>query len=641
MSIFDALLGRPLKTSEQEEQKIGWFAGIPFLGLDALGSAAYGPEAALTILIPLGAVGLAYELPIAIVILTMLGILFLSYRQTISAYPNGGGSYTVAKTNLGIIPGLLAAAALMLDYVLDVAVGISAGVGALVSAVPSMHPHMLSLCLAILAVLVLLNLRGVKETGLAFAFPTYAFIISLCGVVAVGLIKSLITHGHPVPVIAPPTLSKSTEVVGIWLILRAFASGCTAMTGVEAVSNGTQNFRKPVVAEAQKTLGAICGLLGALLLGIGILCRTYNVGATDPDSAAYQSVLSQLIAAIAGRGFIYFFTIATILAVLALSANTGFADFPRLCHLMADDGYMPRLFGLRGRRLVYTTGIVVLGIVAAMLLIAFGGVTDRLIPLFAIGAFLAFTLSQAGMVVHWAREKGPHSRSHQLMNGVGAVCTAIALVIVVAAKFMDGAWITVILMAILMIVFLRVNHHYKSVGEAVRLDRPMLFETRESPLVVVPIRDWNRIAEQALNFALRISDDIIALHIQIDDEATCRLEQEWARIVTSPCEECHMPVPRLMVVHSPYRKLLGPILEIISEERKKHSNRPVAIIIPELQESKWYQVLLHNHRATALKAGLLFMGDDRTVVINVPWHLDRSGDPVSVNPTPSESAPVP
>ncbi len=632
MSFIDALLGRPLKTSEQEEQKIGWFAGIPFLGLDALGSAAYGPEAALTILLPLGALGLAYELPIALVILAMLAILFFSYRQTIEAYPNGGGSYTVAKENLGVLPGLMAAAALMLDYVLDVAVGISAGVGALVSAVPSLHPHLLSICLGILALLVVLNLRGVRETGLAFAFPTYAFIVSLSGVLLFGLFKAVMSGGHPVPVEPPPALSRSTEAVGLWLILRAFASGCTAMTGVEAVSNGTQNFRKPVIPEAQKTLGAICVLLGAMLLGIAILCRVYNVGATDPDSPAYQSVLSQLIAAVTGRGVIYYFTIATILAVLSLSANTGFADFPRLCHLMADDSYMPRLFGLRGRRLVYTTGIVVLGAVAAVLLIAFGGVTDRLIPLFAIGAFLAFTLSQAGMVIHWKRVGGPHSGSHRTVNLVGAVCTGIALVIVAAAKFVEGAWITVLLIPVLVVLFQRVNKHYSTVSTAIRLERPMRFENRLSPLVVVPIRDWNRIAEQALNFAMRISDDIIALHIQLDEEKTCQLQLDWERVVGAPCRACEMPIPKLMVVHSPYRRLLGPIIDIIREVRKVTPDRPVAIIIPELQQSRWYQVLLHNHRATAIKAGLLFLGDDRTVVINVPWYLERAP---SVPPQPS------
>jgi amino acid transporter len=627
MSLLDALFGRPLKTSEQEEQKIGWFAGIPFLGLDALASAAYGPEAALTILLPVGALGLVYELPIALVILAMLAILFFSYRQTIAAYPSGGGSYTVAKENLGLVPGLLAAAALMLDYVLDVAVGISAGVGALVSAVPSLHSQMLNLCLAILVILVLLNLRGVRETGFVFAFPTYAFVISLSGVIVVGLFKTLFAAGHPIPVEPPPALPASTGAVGLWLILRAFASGCTAMTGVEAVSNGTQNFRKPVVPEAQKTLGAICVILGAMLLGIALLCRFYHVGATDPDSPAYQSVLSQLIAAITGRGVVYYFTIAAILTVLALSANTGFADFPRLCHLMADDGYMPHLFGLRGRRLVYTTGIVVLGFMSAILLVAFGGVTSRLIPLFAVGAFLAFTLSQAGMVMHWKRHGGRHSKSHLVVNAVGAVSTGIALVIVAGAKFAEGAWITVLLIPILVGLFLRVHRHYTRVTKAIALTRPMRFENGQAPVVIVPVREWNRIAEQALNFAMRISDEIIALHIQIDEEHTRNLNREWDRIITAPCEECNMPVPELRVVYSPYRRLLGPILDIVHSVRKATPDRPVAVIIPELQELRWYELILHNHRATALKAGLLFLGDDRTVVISVPWYLRQSQSP--------------
>lgn len=630
---MNALFGQPLKTSEQDEQRIGWLAGIPLLGLDALASAAYGPEAALTILLPIGAMGLAYELPITAVILAILAILTLSYRQTIEAYPNGGGSYTVAKENLGVIFGLTAGAALMLDYVLDVAVGISAGVGAIASACPVLLPHRLALCLAILVVLVLVNLRGVRETGMVFAYPTYAFVFSLGGVVVFGLIKSAMAGWHPTPIVAPAALPNFTGSVGAWLILRAFASGCTAMTGVEAVSNGVQSFRKPVVPEAQRTLVAICAILGALLLGIALLSRFYHVGATDPDSASYQSLLSQLIAAIVGRNFVYYFTIACILAVLALSANTGFSGFPRLCHLMADDGFLPRLFGLRGRRLVYSTGIIVLGVVSGLILAAFGGVTDRLIPLFAVGAFLAFTLSQAGMVRHWMRVKQHRATTHQVVNGVGAVSTGIALVIVASAKFVDGAWITVMLIPLLVFTFTRVNNHYRMVSQEVRLDRPMHFENREHPLVIVPVREWNRVVEQALNFAMRISDDIMALHVQIDEEHTKDLNRLWDEVVARPCQDDGMPVPELRVVHSPYRRLLGPLLDIVKSVRAQSPDRPVAVIIPELQELKWYQLVLHNHRATALKAGLLFLGGERVAVISVPWYLDRSKSPDGRQPS--------
>ena len=409
-SLRDILFGRPLASHEEGEQRVGPVAGIPMLGLDALSSAAYGPEAAMTLLIPLGAAGLGYVGPISGVIIVLLLIVFLSYRQTITAYPTGGGSYTVARQNLGLFPGLLAAAALLLDYVLVVAVGISAGVGALVSAVPSLQPHTLALCLAILALIAIVNLRGVRESGAAFVVPTYLFVVCLFAVIAIGVIKAWLAHGHPVPVVAPPPVAGATAAAGAWIVLRAFASGCTAMTGVEAVSNGVTAFREPAVGNAKRTLSAIIGILVVLLAGIAYLARVYHVGATEPGVAGYQSVLSQLVAAVVGTGLFYYLCIGSILMVLALSANTGFADFPRLCRLIAQDGFLPRVFASSGRRLVYSLGIYVLTGLSAFLLVIFGGITDRLIPLFAVGAFLAFTLSQAGMVGHWRTAGGPGGR---------------------------------------------------------------------------------------------------------------------------------------------------------------------------------------------------------------------------------------
>ncbi|MBC7529802.1 MAG: APC family permease, partial [Chthonomonadaceae bacterium] len=390
MSFLDRILGKPLATHEEEGQRVGVFAGIPMLGLDALASSAYGPEAALTLLIPLGAMSFNYITPIIGVILVLLIILYFSYRQTIAAYPDGGGSYTVAKENLGTKAGLLAAASLLLDYVLTVAVGISAGVGALVSAVPFFHSYTLSLCLLILVLIAVINLRGVRESGLAFALPTYVFIVSLFAVLIIGLYKTLVSGGHPVPLHALPLVPPATVGVTLWLLMRSFASGCTAMTGVEAVSNGVSAFANPGVKNAQKTLTAIVALLGLLLGGIAYLCRVYRIGAMNSEDAGYDSVISQLVSAIVGRGFFYYVTIGSVLAVLALSANTGFADFPRLCRLISQDNFLPHAFGNRGRRLVYSLGIIVLTVFSGALLIAFGGLTDRLIPLFAVGAFGAF-----------------------------------------------------------------------------------------------------------------------------------------------------------------------------------------------------------------------------------------------------------
>ena len=407
MSFFDVLVGKPLATSEERAEHIGPIAGIPVFGLDALSSAAYGPEAALTLLIPLGLAGIAHIVPISLAIIVLLTIVYVSYLQTIDAYPHGGGSYTVASENLGASAGLFAAAALMIDYILNAAVGISAGVGALVSAFPRLEPHTLALCLAILLILTLINVRGVKDTGTAFLIPTYLFVGTLLIVILVGTVRTLIAGGHPAPIVEPPHLPVSASMLSLWLLAKVFASGCTAMTGVEAVSNGVNAFREPTQKNAKRTLTIIIVLLMIFLAGIAVLCRAYSIGATDPGAPGYQSILSQLTAAVMGRSWFYYVTIGSILAVLALSANTSYADFPRLTRAIAMHDYLPHVFMIRGRRLLYSHGIVALVGFTALLLLVFGGVTDRLIPLFAIGAFLAFTLSQAGMVMHWKRQGGP------------------------------------------------------------------------------------------------------------------------------------------------------------------------------------------------------------------------------------------
>jgi len=377
MSFLDLLLGKPLANWEEKGERIGPAAGIPIFGLDALSSAAYGPEAALTILIPLGALGVAYIVPTTAAIIILLTIVYFSYRQTIDAYPAGGGSYTVARENLGEGAGLLAASALLIDYVLTAAVGISAGVGSLVSAVPSLLPHTLALCLGILVLITIINLRGVKEAGGVFMIPTYLFLGTLLITILIGVFKAILAHGHPVPVVSPPAMPAASAMVGAWLLLKAFASGCTALTGVEAVSNGVMAFREPTTRNAKKTLTVIIGLLIILLAGIAWLVNAYRIAATDPGAAGYQSVLSMLITAVMGRGVFYYVSIASILLVLSLSANTAFADLPRLCRIIAVDGYLPRYLSNRGRRLVFSEGIYSLAGLTGLLLIIFGGVTDR------------------------------------------------------------------------------------------------------------------------------------------------------------------------------------------------------------------------------------------------------------------------
>jgi amino acid transporter len=626
---MDWLLGRALQTSEAEENKVTVWAGIPILGLDALSSAAYGPEAAMTILLPLGIMGLTHMLPIIAVIVALLAVLFFSYRQTIQAYPSGGGSYIVARANLGDYPGLFAAAALMLDYILTVSVGISAGVGALVSAEPRLHPHILALCLIVLAAITLVNLRGVKDSGGAFFLPTYLFIVSLIGVLAYGVFRTLASGGHPQPIEAPMKLPAATEMVSAWLILKAFASGCTAMTGVEAVSNGIQAFAQPRVQRAQQTLVAIVVILAIMLLGIAVLCNVYGVGATDPDSSAYQSVLSQLVAAIAGRGVVYYITIGSVIAVLCLSANTGFADFPRLCHLLASDNFLPHSFTLRGRRLVYSAGIIILAVFCGLLLIMFKGITDRLIPLYAIGAFLAFTLSQAGMVIHWTKSKEKGWRASLAVNAFGAFCTAAALAVILVAKFIEGAWITICLIPAVVYLFHRVEHHYARVKEQIACPRPIDFSPPQSAICIVPLKEWDYVGQKAIRFAMTVSEEVIVLHVEDDDEGSDpdSIEATWKQFVLEPMEKAGKTPPTLVRVQSPFRRFIRPIIDEMKAVAKDNPGRTVIVVIPQLVESRWFEYPLHNQRSNLLKAALLFSGDDNLVVANVPWYLDQTKAP--------------
>jgi len=617
----DRLLGARIATTEEEDQRVGVWAGVPMLGLDALGSSSYGPEAALTVLIPLGAAASGYALPVVGLITALLIVVFLSYRQTIEAYPNGGGSFTVAYENLGTKAGVFAAAALILDYLLNVAVGISAGVGALVSAVPSLHGHTLALCLAILATITLVNLRGARESGVAWAIPTYLFLASMALVLGLGLFKTVLSGFHPRPVAAPPAPAVATAGAGLWLLVRAFASGCTAMTGVEAVSNGVQAFKEPKVEQAQRTLGVIVAALVGLLVAISLLANAYGIAATNPEKAGYQSVVSMLVGAVVGRGLLYYVTLGSTLTILCLSANTSFAGFPRLARLLANEDFLPHAFGNRGRRLVYSAGILVLAILSGALLIAFGGVTDRLIPLFAIGALSAFTMSQAGMVKRWRREGGDRRRI--LLNGTGAVCTAVALLVVLAAKFTEGAWITVLLVGVLVWCFWSVRRHYEHVERTTACEEPLNTEPKSPPVVIVPVLRWNLVTSKALRFALSLSDEVEALHVALDDDGEGAIRDQWRRYVEVPLSENDGPKPRLHVVRSPYRRLFGPLLDFLKEVQNRQPDRTVAVVIPELVESRWYQYLLHNQRATVLKAALLLHGGSRVVVINVPWYLEE------------------
>jgi amino acid transporter len=548
-------------------------------------------------------------------------IVYFSYRQTIAAYPSGGGSFTVARFNLGVRAGLLAAAALLADYILTAAVGISAGVGALVSAVPSLLPHTLSLCVGILIVITILNLRGLREAGTAFAVPTYLFVGTLLITIIAGVLRVLVSGGHPTPAVPLPPPPPMTEAVSGWLLLKVFASGCTALTGVEAVSNGVKAFREPTVKNAQRTLTVIICLLAMLLAGISYLVKTYGIAATDPGQPGYQSVLAMLTAAVFGKGFFYYLTIGSILVVLSLSANTAFADFPRLCRAIAQNNYLPHAFGYRGRRLVYSYGIVVLAVLCGGVLVLFGGITDRLIPLYAVGAFLAFTLSQTGMVMHWRKNRGPNWLKSAFVNGLGAVVTGITTGVVLIAKFVEGAWITLLFIPLTIVVFTLVRRHYHRVTLLTTCKDPVDAAGLSQHLIaVIAIDRWSTITRQGIEFAARLSPEVIALHVEPNEHSEL-LQDDWEHYVEQPFRAAGKEPPKLHFLPSPYRFIIIPVVQFVLDLSKEHPDRSIVVVIPELVEDKWYEFFLHNQRGRLLEWVLLARGNERIFTVSAPWYV--------------------
>jgi amino acid transporter len=651
-SIRQLLLGRRLANNEASERKIGVWEAVPAMGLDGLGSSAYGPEAALGVLAVAGTASLSWIGWVMAPILALLALLFASYWQTIRAYPSNGGAYTVARENLGTGASLLAAAALMVDYVLNVAVGISAGVGALVSALPFLHGHILPLCLGILALVTVMNLRGTMEAGRAFAIPAYLFVASFGTVLALGIWHTVAAGGHPHAVVAPPRLPHSSGAVGLWLLLRAFSSGCTAMTGVEAVSNGMSAFREPAARHGHRTLAVIVALLALLLAGITYLVHAYGIGAMDQDQSGYRSVLSQLAAAVAGQGLLYYVSIASVLAVLALSANTSFVGFPRLCRMVAADGFLPKPFAVAGRRLVFSAGIAYLAVAAALLLIAFGGITQHLIPLFAIGAFLTFTLSQAGMVAHWRRRRreqggarAERTRLHMAINAVGAIGTGVALVIIVVAKFTEGAWITLLVIPATVLLLRSIRRYYLRVELSVHDPKPLDLRAARPPIVLVAIEDWNLLADRAIAFALTLSPHVLGVHLcnltGPDDPGDGKLQERWERNVAAPARAAGFTAPRLVVLQARYRAIHAPVLQLARELELEHPGRSIAVLVPELVKERWYQRVLHLNRARRLRRALLQHGGTRLTVISIPWYLEERPLPVpAVEAGQVETSPV-
>lgn len=561
----------------------------------------------MLILILAGSAAAHLAWPLAVAIAGLLVIVASSYNQTIHAYPNGGGSYIVSHDNLGQLPGLVAAASLLTDYVLTVSVSISAGVAALISMTPALFPYRVEIGLVFVAVMMVLNLRGVRESGTVFAIPTYIFLFIVLALIATGMVK-WIAAGMPAP--APPQFTyPAVHSLTIFLVLRAFSSGCAALTGVEAISNGVPAFKPPEARNAAKTLTAMAGLLITLFLGVTFLVRQFGV---VPNEVTHETLVSQLGRAIFGGDTLPYYALqAATTLILVLAANTSFADFPRLASLLARDRYLPHQFSHLGDRLAFSNGIIVLAAVSSALIVLFGGATTRLIPLYALGVFLSFTLSQLGMVVRWRRVKGPRWQLKALVNAVGALATGIVLIIFAVTKFVDGAWIVIVWIPIFISFFLTVHRHYASVAKQLSLethgDPPPIRRNR----VIVPIGDVHRAVLTALHYAQSLSDDVTAVYVETDPTRTARILEKW--------QTWGKGIP-LEVLPSPYRSILRPLVHYVDQiSDPARRDEVVTIVLPQFVTARPWQQLLHNQTALLIQMAFLFRRE--VIVVNVPFHL--------------------
>jgi amino acid transporter len=608
MRLKRLLIGPPISTAMSIHERIPKVKALAVFSSDAISSSAYATEEILLVLVLAGAAVASSStmLWITAAIVLLLAIVATSYRQTIFAYPGGGGSYIVTRDNLGDIPALIAASSLLVDYVLTVAVSISAGVAAITSAVPALHPYKVELAVAFILFMLLANLRGVRESATIFTAPTYLFIGSMLLMFAVAAGKALVLGDVPQAEVGSYPIEES---VGIFLLLRAFASGCAALTGTEAISDGVPAFREPQAKNAATTLLAMAIILGVLFGGIGLLAHVYGV---LPDEQ--ETVISQVARLTFGTGLVYYLVQAFTMLILVLAANTAFADFPRLSYFLARDGFLPHQFSFRGDRLAFSTGIVVLGVLATLLVIIFQAETHALIPLYAVGVFISFTCSQASMVVRWRRLRQPGWQRSALINGVGAATTGLVAIIIAATKFSHGAWMILILIPAIILTLYAIHRHYSTVGEDLVLDPKHVTLTlpQTKPLVIVPISSLHLGVLPALAFARAISDNVTAVHVTDNLEDAERLKEQW--------DEWGQHIP-LVIIESPYRSLMQPLLAYISARRENEPNSLVTVVLPEFVTKHWWEWLLHGQSALRLKAALFFQPN--TVVANVPYHLKR------------------
>src|SRR2546423_6322316 len=612
------LFGRPLPSERLEHERLNKKPALAVLSSDAISSVAYATDQILIVLAVLGtAAAVQYTVPISGVIVGLLVLVGLSYRQTIFAYPNGGGSYTVAKENLGTAPGLMAAAALLTDYIMTVAVSIAGGVAAITSAYHGLIPHTVLLCVASIAILAIVNLRGVRESGLAFSVPTYVFVVMMIGLIGYGGYRAFIGTGPAdiTGVVKVDTVSLhqhglSSMPAGFalaYLLIRGFAEGCAAMTGTEAISNGIMAFKQPAQKNAATTLGLMVAILAAFFLGTSLLARHYAVMPTTTDT-----VLSQLADHIFGRGGLYYVFQYSTFAILVLAANTAFADFPRLSGILANDGYMPRQLAARGDRLAFSNGIIALGVIAAVILWIFGGQTNALIPLYAVGVFICFTLSQFGMVTHWLRSRAPGWKWKAALNGIGGVATGIVSIIQVVTKFIEGAWIVVLIIPLIILVLRKIHQHYEQFAAEVECKG----QSPIAPLhhsVVVPVNGITKATSGALVYATTNSDEVVAVYIEVDSRATAKIQSDW--------DEWDIGVP-LVVIPSPYRSVLRPLVEYVENLRLIMPGELVTVVVPEIVPKRWWEHLLHNKTAFYIRTAFLFKPN--VVVTTVPFLLGHA-----------------
>jgi amino acid transporter len=604
-SLKRLLVGKPIPSHLAHHERLSRVTGLAVLSSDALSSVAYATDFILTTLLVAGVGAFSYAVPISVVIATLLAVVAFSYRQTIFAYPRGGGAYIVAKENIAQSAGLIAAASLLVDYTLTVAVSISAGVLAITSAFPALDVYRVELCLTFLALLTIGNLRGIRESGRIFAIPTYFFVCTIGVLILIGLFRYL--TGSIVPVVAELPPEAGTKPLTTFLLLTAFANGCTAMTGVEAVSDGVPAFRPPESKNAAATLVAMAVMGIVMFIGITVLAHVYQV---VPNKA--ESGVSQLGRAVfGGQNFAYYLLQAATTLILILAANTAYADFPRLASIVSRDRFLPRQFMNQGDRLAFSNGILILALFAAILILVFGGDTQSLLPLYMIGVFISFTLSQTGMVLRWRKTRDPERRMGAIINGFGALLTGVVLIIVAVTKTHEGAWIVLLLIPTIVMLFKATRRHYDHVASQLTL-RGYEPQPRVHNTVLVPIGGVQRSVVEALRYAETLSNDVRAVYVDVDAAGTEAVKRDW---------EAWGGRVRLVILASPYRSLMEPLLEYIEQVENERANDYVTIILPEFVPARWWQHLLHNQRALLIKGALLFRPN--IVVTSVPFHLSK------------------